>query len=391
LSTAPQTEGRSYRLTSLDTLRGLVIVIMALDHVRENTLAGGVFDPTGDPHVSPVLFFTRWITHFCAPTFVLLAGISAGLMRTRRTPAELGTFLLTRGLWLIFVEIFLISPALTRYAFGGPPVIVMQVIWAIGACMIVLAGVQFLGARAAFCIGALIVLGHNLLDPIWPHGPVSPWWVSLHSFVITFVGHWRIIWAYPLLPWIGVMCLGFGVAPLFETSPEWHNRVLARIGVALIVVFVVLRASHVYGDPRAWQVSAEGPLRTVMSFINTTKYPPSLLYLCMTLGPAALVCAYADRLPGPVRAVLTTYGRVPFAFYVAHWYVILAAAVAIGLAQGYGYHDLFNAAGKAPAGYGFSLGGVYVVWIGVVVALYPFCRWIGAVKARRRDWWLSYV
>jgi uncharacterized membrane protein len=401
---------RAYRLTSIDMLRGLVIVIMALDHVRDYLLAGSLQNPMDDPNASPALFATRWITHFCAPVFVFLAGTSAGMMAGRKTPAVLGAFLLKRGVWLIFIEVFVISTAWTFSPLGiegplhGNILVVMQVIWAIGAGMVVLAGMQFLGPRAGLLIGAVIVLGHNLLDPIWPAGgrlldPTSraggglgsPLWVALHSQVTEIVGPFTFRFAYPLLPWIGVMLLGYGAAGTFQSSPGQRDSRLLKAGLALTFAFVVLRALDVYGDPHGWQVQSRGIIATVMSFLNTTKYPPSLQFLLMTLGPAAVLCAFADRWHGAVKDALVMYGRVPFAFYVAHLYLVHGLSVLLGVSQGFAASQFFTHFRFFPKGYGVALPGVYVGWFLVVAMLYPFCRWIAAVKARRKDWWLSYL
>src|SRR5512143_636563 len=215
---------RAYRLSGIDMLRGLAIVVMALDHVRDFFLTGAVLDPMGDPNIPPALFATRWITHFCAPVFVLLAGTSAGLMAARKTPSELGRFLLTRGLWLIVVEWFVISTAFT-FAPGGLAeygqlvLVPMQVIWAIGASMVVLAAAQFLGRGACLAIGLTIVCGHNLLDGTWPTVGMfeqgAPVWVALHSQMAAAVGPFMFIFIYPLLPWGGLMLIGYGSARVF--------------------------------------------------------------------------------------------------------------------------------------------------------------------------------
>lgn len=372
---------------------------MALDHVRDFVMAGSLQDPLSDPNVSPSLFMTRWITHICAPVFVFLAGTSAGLMTARKSPAELGAFLAKRGLWLILVEVTLLSTALTFSPLGLPQLggrmlIVLQVLWAIGASMLVLAGAQFLRRRACLICGAAMVLGHNLLDSFWPANQASAsasLWVALHAQMTYVVGPFRIINAYPLLPWTGVMLLGFGSARLFQQAPQKRSADLLRIGLAFIAAFVVLRSLNRYGDPHGWQVKAAGFGATLMSFLNTTKYPPSLLFLLMTLGPAAIVCAYADRFSGWVKDTLVMYGRVPFAFYIAHFYLAHVLAVAIGVWQGYTVSQMCTLPRFYPKGFGLSLPGVYAVWVLVIVLLYPLCRWVAAVKARRTDWWLSYL
>jgi uncharacterized membrane protein len=381
-------------------VRGLVIVIMAIDHVRDMVMAAAQQDPMADPNVSVGLFATRWITHFCAPVFVLLAGVSAGLMAGRRSHAALGRFLLIRGLWLIAVECVVISTS-TTFAprgipeFGGRTVVIMQVIWAIGASMVALAAAQWLGRRTCLLLGLAIVAGHNLLDSIWPSTALLdqqwPPWVALHGQMAMAVGPFLIVFVYPVLAWIGVMLTGFGVSPVFELPPERRNGLLLRAGVAMTAAFLLIRALDVYADPNHWQLQPGGIVATVIDFINTTKYPPSLDFLLMTLGPAAILCSVADRFSGRVKDALITFGRVPFAFYVPHFYLIHALSVVLGLLQGFALAQMFTIFFFYPKGYGVGLPGVYAIWALVIVILYPFCRWVAAVKARRRDWWLSYV
>jgi uncharacterized membrane protein len=387
-------------MSSLDMLRGLVIAVMALDHVRDFVMTAAVQDPTADSTTGPLLFATRWITHFCAPTFVFLAGTSAGLMASRKSPAELASFLLTRGLWLIVLEILVISPTWTFAPTGvaeldGRTYIAFQVIWVIGASMVVLAGLQFLGRRACLAIGAAIVLGHNLLDAFWPAasttGSTGPVWVALHARQLYEIGHFRFFFSYPLLPWIGVMLLGYGTAGIFEQPAKVRNAWLLRIGLGLVIAFILIRALNVYGDPQPWHAEPGRTAPSIMSFLATTKYPPSLLYILMTLGPAAIVCAFAERLYGPLRNALVTLGRAPLAFYVAHLYLIHGLALLLGVVQGFSAQQFLTHYRFFPTGFGVGLGGVYLIWIAVVAMLYPLCRWVAAVKARRQDWWLSYV
>jgi uncharacterized membrane protein len=391
---------RSYRLSAIDMVRGLVIVIMAIDHVRDFFMVAAEQDPMANPNVSVGLFATRWITHFCAPVFVLLAGTSAGLMVARRSPTDLAWFLFTRGVWLIFVEVFVISTSATFSPggiaeIGGLTLVAMQVIWAIGASMIVLSGLQRFGRRSCFTIGVVILLGHNLLDASWPASRLFdeqwPLWVALHSQMAHRVGPFLLLFIYPLLPWIGVMLLGFGVAGVFELSQRRRNAILLRTGLALTAAFLLLRAFDIYGDPNPWELQSSGMTASVIDFINTTKYPPSLVFLLMTLGPAAILCALADRVAGTVKDALVMFGRVPFAFYVAHFILIHALSVLLGLVQGFNARQLMTVFFFYPKGYGLGLPGVYAVWLLVVALLYPFCRWVAAVKARRRNWWLSYV
>lgn len=393
LTASSASDRRAYRMSSLDLLRGLVIVVMALDHVRDFFMVAAVQDPTADPTTGPLLFATRWITHFCAPTFVFLAGTSAGLMASRRSPTELASFLLTRGLWLIVLEVFIISMAWTFApsgveAAGGRTYVALQVIWVIGASMVILAGVQFLGRRACLIIGAAILLGHNLLDAFWPAAnttdSTAPLWAALHSRQLYNVGPLAIYFSYPLLPWTGVMFLGFGAAGLFELPAKQRDSRLLRIGIALVIAFILIRALNVYGDPSRWDGS-------IMSFLGTTKYPPSLLYVLMTLGPAAILCAYADRIGGPIKDVLVTLGRAPLAFYIAHLYLIHGLTPVLGILQGFAPEQFLTHYRYFPQGFGVGLAGVYFIWILVVILLYPLCRWVAGVKARRQDWWLSYV
>jgi uncharacterized membrane protein len=392
--------GRAYRLSSIDMVRGLVVVVMAIDHVRDYFNVGGEADPMANPAVGAALFFTRWITHFCAPVFVFLAGTSAGLMTSRRTPSALGGFLFTRGLWLIFVEFVIVA---TGWSFApggmeqldGRVGVVMQVIWAIGASMVVLSGAQFLGQRACLAIGGAVLVGHNLLDPIWPitsgiFDANHPVWVALHAQMRTDVGPFSLFFIYPLLPWAGVMLVGYGSAAIFTAPAQRRDARLLAWGIAATAAFAALRGIGVYGEPNPWQVQATA-LATVIDFLNVTKYPPSLLFLLMTLGPAAMVCASADRVPDAIKRPLIVFGRAPFAFYVAHLYLIHALAVAFGVTQGFGAGQFLTYSFFFPKGYGVGLPGVYAAWLLVVAILYPLCRWVAAAKDRRRDWWLSYL
>jgi len=391
---------RAYRLSAIDMLRGLVIVIMAIDHVRDNFFLGALQDPTSDPNISGGVFATRWITHFCAPVFVMLAGVSAGLMSTRKSRTELGRFLFIRGVWLIFVEMVLISTALTFSPSGipeldGKTVVIMQVIWAIGGSMIALSLLQRMGRRSCLLLGLVIVAGHNLLDRFWPASELFdekwPLWVSLHAQMAVRAGPFLFLFAYPILAWIGVMLLGFGVSEVFAWPQERRNRILLRTGIAMTAAFILLRAIDGYGDPNHWKWQQAGAGSTAIDFFNTTKYPPSLIFLLMTLGPAAMLCGVADKITGAVKETLVMFGRVPFAFYVAHFYLIHTLAIILGKLQGFTVGQMITAFLFYPKGYGVGLTGVYFVWMLVIVILYPYCRWVAAVKARRRDWWLSYL
>lgn len=393
-------DARSYRLTNIDMLRGLVIVIMAIDHVRDFVMAGDVSDPMANADIDPALYITRWITHFCAPVFVFLAGTSAGLMAVRKSKNELGAFLFKRGAWLIFVEIFIISTAWTFAPFGmaetgGNTAVILQVIWAIGASMLVLAGCQYFGSKVCLFIGMAILLGHNLLDG---YGPVNnllsgtaTFWSGLHAQGSFTEGPLLVIFVYPLLPWTGVMLLGFGAAYIFQQPAKERDAFLLKAGVIMIIAFVLLRASNLYGDSNTWQIHESGLADTFFDFMNVSKYPPSLLFLLITLGPMAIVCAYADRMNGWLKDMLVMFGRVPFAFYVAHFYLIHTLSIFLGMFQGYEASQFFKLHFFYPEGYGLGLGGVYLTWLLVITMLYPLCKWMASIKARRKDWWLSYL
>ena len=374
------------RLASIDILRGLVIALMALDHVRDY-FSSARFSPLDLTQTSELLFLTRWVTHFCAPTFVFLAGISAYLISLRSTRAELSRFLLTRGAWLVVLEMTLVNFAWTfdvRYRFG----LFLQVIWAIGVSMIALAALIHLRLRTIAIISVVMIAGHNLLDGIEParFGAWAPVWSVLHvsgPVPFGFV-------AYPLIPWIGVMALGYVMGTVFRLEPESRRRRLVQWGIASLVMFVLLRALNVYGDPHPWSTHSSAVL-TLLSFLNVHKYPPSLLYLLLTLGTACLLLAAFESAQGTLSRILRTFGRVPLFIYVLHIVLAHLAAGLIGLALGYGAGVLKNPFVALPAGWGFGLPVVYVAWVFVLATLYPACRWFAEVKRRRAQWWLSYL
>lgn len=391
---------RAYRLVCIDLLRGLVIVIMVLDHVRDYLFLGAVQDPIRNPNISLALYLTRWITHFCAPTFIFLAGVSAGLMTARMSPGELCRFLVTRGIWLVIVDAVVITTAQTftlggTAALDGRHFVILQVMWAIGVSMVALGIAQMLGRRFCLWLGLGIVAAHNLLDPIWPANAVAtigqPFWVVLHAQMSYVIGNIQLRMVYPVLPWVGVMLTGFGAALIFTLPPMRRDRLLRWIGLAMIAGFIALRALDIYGDPRPWIGHAEGLVATARDFFNTTKYPPSLLFLLMTLGPAAVACSYIERLGGALREVLLTFGRVPFAAYVLQYYVIHLLSVFLGLYQGFSLAQMLTNYLFYPQGYGIGLPGIYAVWTLVILILFPLCRRIAIVKASRRDWWLRYL
>jgi uncharacterized membrane protein len=384
------------RLEAIDLLRGLLMVLMALDHTRDY-FSNAVVAPGDALHSWPALFATRWVTHLCAPGFILLAGASAWLQRERgKSRSELSRFLVTRGLWLMLVELILIT-------FGwqfSMKMLFLQVIWVLGAGMIALAGLQWLPMPVVGIFGALLVAGHNLLDGIHAQtlGQWSDAWEIVHQFgPLTFDHHIFAFSGYPLIPWIGVMALGYCFGALI-TGSQRRRRSCILIGSAMLATFIVLRLTGSYGDPHPWQHLAT-PARTIMSFLAVEKYPPSLQYLLATLGIVLLLYAVLDKaverdIQPRVRGMLEIYGRVPFFYYVVHIYLLHALALGGAALLGLNWRFWIQPGSVFfghLSGWGMSLAGVYAVWLSVVVAMYLPCRWFSGVKARRRDWWLSYL
>lgn len=392
------------RIDSVDLLRGIVMVIMLLDHTRDFTHWGVFqFDPSDLSRTSPALFLTRWITHFCAPIFVFLAGTGAFLQLSRgKTKRELTRFLWTRGLWLIVLEFTVIRFGVffdLNYGFLGAA----QVIWALGWSMIALAALIHLPLKVVGALGVSMVLLHNVLDPIqftqW-QGPGSPvpalpdkLWMILHqpgAFPVAGPASPVVFVLYPLIPWIGVMAAGYAFGAVYDLDAARRRQLLVRGGMTLTAAFVILRAANFYGDPSPWSVQ-QSTVFTVLSFLNTTKYPPSLLFLLMTLGPALIALGWFER---PITNVfgraLVTFGRVPLFFYILQWYT--AHLIGIGLHVAAGKTVVVGPPlGQAPADFGFGLPVTYAGWIVGTLLLYPLCRWFAGVKARRKDWWLSYL
>jgi uncharacterized membrane protein len=380
----------SERLASVDLLRGLVMIVMALDHTRDFFAAGG-FNPRDV--ADPALFLTRWITHFCAPTFIFLAGISASLYGAQgRTTGEVSRYLLTRGLWLVLIE-FTVVRLGWMFAFDLSN-FVMQVIFAIGMSMIALAALVYLPRWAVATIGLGMVLGHNMLDGVKAQsfGAAAPLWNLLHQpGMLDLGGHIKLFALYPLVPWIGVMAAGYALGPVLTLPRAQRLRWLVALGLTTVAGFIVLRASNFYGDPASW-VAYDSLLATVLSFVNCEKYPPSLLYLAMTLGPGLLLLAACDGARGRTVDAIATFGRVPFFYYVVHLFLIHTLAVLFAAVTQGDVGWLFGGipAGK-PSGYGLGLPGIYAMWLVVIALLYPLCRWFASVKRTRREWWWTYL
>ena len=405
---------RMPRLDSVDLLRGLIMVFMALDHVRD-FFTHLHFPPEDMSQTWPALFLTRWLTHFSAPGFFFLAGTGAYLSLSRgRTPARVSHFLWTRGLWLVFLEMTLIGYAWTfmpSFGFGG-------VIWALGWCMVANAAIIRLPLPWVTAFGAILVAGHNLLDGIQPQafGKFAWLWTILYqpgfiplpqpSFIHlppgAFFGFFVL---YVLVPWIGVMSLGYAFGSVLRRPPEERQRWMLRAGLAATALFVVLRGFNAYGNPPqsflgggAWAVQDSLGM-TLVSFFNTNKYPPSLQFLLMTLGPSLIALAWFDKLAvkGKLCAVgrfFVVFGRVPLFYYILHLFLIHSMAVGVAMAWGQPYQWLLHGGfflGFAPPGYGHNLPFIYLMWALAVGILYFPCKWFMDLKARRRDWWLSYL
>jgi uncharacterized membrane protein len=380
------------RLDAIDLLRGLVMVLMALDHTRA-MFSNATFDPLDLNRTSTALFLTRWVTHFCAPVFVFLAGTGAFLYGCRgRTRAGLAWFLLTRGLWLVLLEFTLVHLGWWfRFDFH---ILLAQVIWAIGWSMVLMAGLVFLPTWAITGIGILLVAGHNAFDNVNSDrlGTAGWLWTALVRVgTLELPLGSRVIVAYPVLPWLGIMLTGYGCGTMWLLDPARRRRWLVGLGTLLILLFVVLRAGNLYGDPRNWSPQ-ETSWFTVLDFINCLKYPPSLLYALMTLGPALLALAWFDRPAGPLGRPLIVFGRVPLFYYLLHVPLIHLVALAFAYVR-YGQVSFLLANplfAQRPDDYGYGLGVVYLVWAGVVLALYFPCRWFAAVKQRHPGPWMSY-
>jgi uncharacterized membrane protein len=382
------------RITSIDLLRGIVMVIMALDHVRDYFHASVMFfDPADLSQTSPELFFTRWITHFCAPVFVFLAGTSAFLSGQRKTKKQLSSFLLTRGIWLILIEFTLVNFA---WSFNIKlPFIGLGVIWALGISMIALAGLIYLPLKFILAAGLIIVFGHNLLDGI--HFK-NVFWSALHEPRVFRIDDSHLIrFTYPVLPWIGIMLLGYCFGRLYtkEFTAELRKKWLLIIGTTATALFVIIRAINIYGDPESWSTQNSSTF-TFLSFLNTTKYPPSLLYTLMTLGPSMIFLAFAEKPLNRFTQAITRVGRVPMFYYILHLYLIHLLAMLAAEFSGFSWSDMIlqrrTWVDPQLKGYGFSLGITYLVWIGVVLLLYPLCKWYDKYKtAHKEKWWLSYL
>ena len=387
-----------HRIYSIDVLRGLVMVIMALDHTRDFFHAEAFTRDPLDPATTNILmYFTRFITHFCAPVFILLAGTSIYLQSLRKSKSELSAFLFKRGLWLILVEVILITFAWT-FDFSYS-IFILQVIWAIGICMVLMGIIIRLPYTLILIAGLAIVFGHNILDVI-PSTHQGFWWDLLHNGNFAFheilPGH-QITIIYPFLPWLGLMMLGYCSGKIYEPSvnPAFRKKLLLYTGTGLILFFILLRYINVYGDPLPWTLQ-DNTTSTVFSFLNVHKYPPSLLFMCITIGPALIFLALFETTQNKITRIISVYGKVPFFYYILHFYILHTLCMFLFISRGHTFSEGIQDTAGIPfrfliAGEGYSIGIVYLIWILMVIALYPLCKWFSDMKRKHRHWWLSYL
>lgn len=383
------------RIALIDILRGFVIVLMALDHTREFTNdSGWAYNALG-PEAHPLIYATRWITHLCAPTFVLLAGVSIRLQSQNTPSPALASRLLKRGLWLVLLELTVIGFV---WSFSIPFLQFWQVIWAIGWSMVLMAALVFAPPLASLIIGAAIVIASSVLSTIPPDsfGALAPLWQILHRTpaFLPDPANAAVFVAYPILPWFGLMAIGYGMGAVFRS--EQRDRTLILLGLAMLALFLVLRIPNLYGDPRPWS-PGEDTLRTLYSFFDVTKNPPSLSFALVTLGAVFVLAPGLARLPKPIAGVFRTFGAVPLFAYIAHIAVMHLYAILVRVFFGASLAPMtdtmraFIFESQRFEGFSLSIELTYLVWLAVIATIYPLCRWWQDVKQRRKDWWLSYL
>lgn len=390
------------RVNSVDLLRGVVMVIMVLDHMRDFVHRDVLnFDATDLSRTNVLLFFTRWITHFCAPVFVFLAGTGAFLQLARgKSKPEVSKFLVKRGLWLILLELTLIR-VLIAFNLDYHFAMLLQVIWVIGVAMVALAALIRLPLRPVVALSVAMIALHNALDLIqvnpMPRAGILPAvWMVLHQpGPIFFTSGIYVFVLYPLIPWIGVLWAGYAFGAFYQLEEGRRRRMLFRLGAALLAGFVLLRGLNVYGDPSGWETQ-KNAIFTILSFLNVSKYPPSLLFLLLTLGVAILALPWFERVEkGRLSRIFITFGRVPLFFYIGQWIAVhvlaTSAAYLAGQPIGWLFVTILNRPSPNPGNLGFSLWVVYMFWFLSLLLLYPLCSWFAELKRRRRDWWLSYL
>jgi uncharacterized membrane protein len=394
------TAGTFQRIKSIDTVRGAIMVIMALDHVRDYFhITAFTADPLDPQSASAALYFTRWITHFCAPSFMMLSGISAYLSGQNKTVADTSSFLIKRGFWLILVEITLMT---FGFSFDITfKTIFFAVLWALGCSMILLGLlVRFVSPKTILVVGCILIFGHNLLDYV-KVAENSALDVVLRIFVTgrgTFLPRGdggTIGFLYVILPWAGIMMAGYGLGTLYKKGfPQQSRRKMLLIsGIVVTLLFVVLRLINGYGDPANWS-EQKTAFQTFLSFMNVSKYPPSLLFTLTTLGPVLIILSFTENVDNAWTRIFTVYGKVPFFYFMLHFYIIHILTMIAVLSSGYTWEQatddkLFFK--FRPLDFGYELGTVYLIWILIVASLYFPCKWFGAYRARNKAWWLSYL
>ena len=384
------------RINSIDLLRGIVMIIMALDHTRDFFHSQAfIDDPLNLQTTSPALFATRWITHLCAPTFVFLSGTAAFLQSLRKTTKELSLFLLTRGLWLIILEVAIVTFGITFDIHYN--LLILQTIWAIGISMVVLAGAIWLPFPLILTLGLVIILGHNTLDfyEAEQRSDFPAWYSLMHVPGSYSIGQSTLLVFYPFVPWAGTMMLGYCFGKYYLADEQNKNRRSILLGTLLILFFIVLRFTNLYGDPLKWKPQSSF-LHTFFSFINTQKYPPSLLYLSVTIGISLVTLGLIGNVRNRFTNTITVYGRVPLFYYVLHFYLLHLLSMLMFFMNGHSFEQGAEGMKGAPfkflaPGEGTGLGGVYLVWLLVVIGLYPVCRWYANYKKNHPSWWVSYL
>ncbi|MEO6669478.1 MAG: heparan-alpha-glucosaminide N-acetyltransferase domain-containing protein [Ferruginibacter sp.] len=389
----------SKRIESIDLLRGLIMIIMALDHTRDFFHKDGLTGNPLDPETSyPILYFTRWITHFCAPAFVFLAGLSAWLQGRRKTKGELGIFLVKRGLWLIVFDLTIMTLVLTADIHFD--LFILETLWSIGAGLVILGLLIRLPFAIILPIGLVIFFGHNLLDfaEKTRMGNLPVWWKLLHQpGMVPLWGDHNLFIFYPFLSWAGLTLLGYCCGKLFtDVEADRRNKILLGIGTAAIILFVILRFLNTYGDPIPWSTQ-KNSMATFFSFMNVQKYPPSMLFLCASIGPLMIFLALIKNTSGKPAKFISVYGRVPLFYFVVHFSILHVSQIIVYLFRGHsvavGMKGLPGLPFKfAIPGEGFTLWLVYVIWILLVIIMYPLCKWYDRYKINHKEkWWLSYL
>lgn len=387
------------RIESIDLLRGIIMIIMALDHSRDYFHHAALTeDPLNLATTNLFLYFTRWITHFCAPIFLFLSGTSAWLQSGRKTTKELSQFLITRGLWLILVDLFIITLGTTGDIYFS--YFIIQTLWAIGISMAILGLMIWLPFYVILATGLVIVLGHNTLDfaEADHQGSFPFWWQLLHKPADIVLGNGQHLFIfYPFLSWSGLMMLGYCFGKVFTTyQPPQRNKILIATGLGLLAFYAVLRFTNLYGDPVQWSAQ-KNSLYTFLSFMNVQKYPPSLLYMCATIGPALIFLGLVNKTGSRLAKIFIIYGRVPMFYYIIHFYILSSINIILYLSRGHTVADGLNGAAGMPwkfvaPGEGYSLAVAYAIWIAVVITLYPLCKWYDRYKSSHPEkTWLSYL